>query len=494
MLDDRFDTLAIDIRPVSDPDIGREGPAVGPGADATAGGRPDLGPATGEQVSVTNAAAWHAAGITGTGVKIGVIDFFDVSRFWNSAEHGPIPVSGVTARCFAFGQNCTAGYFDAVSEIGDDHGVAVVEIIKDMAPGADIYIGTASTLDDYRDLVDWFATQGVTIVSRSLSGGYDGPGDGRSALNDLAAHANAIGITWVNSAGNAGLGRYYRHQVRLIGNRVAFGDAGSTTFLPFLGCAALSGVRWANDWDRAPADRTDYDIYLWDAPSGNPGAGRLVAASTGDQRGGAVPIEFFEQDHCPTSRTRVLYLEVRWVGGDIAGDVLEILDNASGLAEFTQAPYSASNSIADSTLAGVLAVGAIDPPLGGGIAAYSSQGPTNDGRIAPDISATCRAQQHRLPQRVLGHQRVGTRGGGWRSTAQRQPGSPPTRPRSATSPATWWSIAVNPARTTSTAPASSGSPHHPRHRSRRARHGSSRPRRRSACSTPGPRPRSGRPG
>ena len=37
----------------------------------------------------------------------------------------------------------------------------MVEIIKDMAPGAQIYIGRASTEGDYYALVDWFAAQGV---------------------------------------------------------------------------------------------------------------------------------------------------------------------------------------------------------------------------------------------------------------------------------------------------------------------------------------------
>ena len=58
------------------------------------------------------------------------------------------------------------------------------------------------------------------------------------------------------------------------------------------------------------------------------------------------------------------------------------------MAAYTQTPQSASTGIADSDEPGVLAVGAIDPPAGGTIAGYSSQGPTNDGRIAPDISAT----------------------------------------------------------------------------------------------------------
>jgi Subtilase family len=373
-LDARFDTATVDV-------------ALEPFPPAS--GRRDLGPTTGEQVATTNAAAWHAAGITGAGVRVGVIDYFDVARFWNVAEHGPTPIAEVTARCFEFGANCTAKYFDTVTEAGDDHGVAVVEIVKDMAPEAEIFLGTARTLNDYRLLIDWFAAQGVTVLSRSLSSGYDGPGDGRSALNDIAAYANSRGITWVNSAGNAGRLRYYRHPVRLVGNRVAFGPAGSITFLPFNGCAALNGVRWATDWDLPPTQRTDYDLYLWDAPRGNPTdpSRRQVATSTGDQRAGAVPIEFFPNDYCPSSSLRALYLEVRWVAGDAGNDVIEILDADQGLGAFTQADYSASASIADSRLDGVLAVGAVDPPSSGAVAAYSSNGPTNDERLSPDVSA-----------------------------------------------------------------------------------------------------------
>ena len=90
----------------------------------------------------------------------------------------------------------------------------------------------------------------------------------------------------------------------------------------------------------------------------------------------------------PAASVRSLYLEVRWRGGDIAGDVLEILDYGSGMASYTQTPQSASTGISDSDDPGVLAVGSIDPPASGTIAAYSSQGPTNDGRLAPDISIT----------------------------------------------------------------------------------------------------------
>jgi len=349
-----------------------------------------FGPTTGNEVAITNAAAWHAAGIDGTGVKVGVIDFFDVTKYWNVAEHGPTPVAGVTAMCLNAGVDCTSEFFDGVSKSDDDHGVAVVEAIKDMAPGAQIYIAKALTVSDYRAVVDWFAAAGVTIINRSLGSRYDGPGDGRGGIDDVAAYAVTKGIVWINSVGNAGTGRYYRQAVRLVGDRVAFGPSGSETFLKFNGCVSLGGVRWANDWDKPASQRTDYDVFIWDSPLNDPAAGTIVASSTERQRSGAAPIENIGEQYCPSAPTSThsLYLEVRWRAGDIAGDVLEILDYGSGMTSYTQTPQSAAVGISDSDEPGVLAVGSIDPPANATIAGYSSQGPTNDGRLAPDISIT----------------------------------------------------------------------------------------------------------
>ena len=153
-----------------------------------------FGPTTGAEVAITNAAAWHAAGIDGTGVKVGVIDFFDVTKYWNVAEHGPAPVPGVTAMCLNNGVDCTSELFDGASKGDDDHGVAVVEIIKDMAPGAQIYIARALTVSDYRAVVDWLAAAGVTVINRSLGSRYDGPGDGRGGIDSVATYALAVAL------------------------------------------------------------------------------------------------------------------------------------------------------------------------------------------------------------------------------------------------------------------------------------------------------------
>lgn len=360
--------LAVDVRPQSMP------PAL------------EFGATSGSEVSITRADAWHAAGIDGTGITIGVIDFFDVDLYWNEAEHGPRPVAGTTARCYYLASNCTDELFDGVDLGGEYHGVAVVEILRDMAPGARILVGQAATIGDYYDLIDWFAANGATMISRSLGGRYDGPGDGRGSFNAVVDYAVSRGMLWVNSAGNSGSDRYYRQPVRLVGNRVAFGPSGSSTFLRFRGLVEIGGFRWANDWDVPAAQRTDYDFYLWESPTGSPGTGRIIAGATDDQRLGAPPLEYFSGGYAPHSGYS-LYLEAVWRGGDITGDVLEILDYGSGIADYAQAAYSAAIPGVDARHPGAVSVGAVDPPANGRIAYYSSQGPTNDGRIVPSLSA-----------------------------------------------------------------------------------------------------------
>lgn len=368
-----LETLPLDVRPI---DVAVEAADV-----------PEFGPTESAAVELTNAGAWHDAGYDGTGVKVGVIDFFDIPMYWKPAEHGPVPISGITARCFNRGADCTSDFFDERDLGGESHGVAVVEIIRDMAPGAQIFIGQAVTATDYYSLVDWFAANGVRVISRSLGSRYDGPGDGRGELDDVAAYAATKGIAWVNSGGNNAIGRYYRHAVRLgAGNRVAFGSTGTDIWLRFNGCVALGGVRWANDWDTPPAQRTDYDVSLWRSPVGDPASGFMIGQSTFDQRGGEPPVEHILGTHCPLGG-QALYLRVDLIAGDPTGDILEILDYGGGMAAHTQAAYSASTSIVDSKDAAVVAVGAVDPPGSGQVAGYSSQGPTNDGRLAPAVVA-----------------------------------------------------------------------------------------------------------
>ena len=86
------------------------------------------------------------------------------------------------------------------------------------------------------------------------------------------------------------------------------------------------------------------------------------------------------------TNTDYLAVHLADAGGGTDGDTLEFQVNGTGLEHWVN-PHSAAIPAADSASAGALAIGAIDPATGTLIAGYSSQGPTNDDRIKPDISA-----------------------------------------------------------------------------------------------------------
>ena len=404
---------------------------------------PGFGPSKGDEVALTNTAAWQTAGFTGAGVKVGVIDYFNFT-YWNTAEMGTQPTKA-NGHAFCLDSAPIAGdprplcTADGQIANGIEHGPAVVEIVKDMAPDADVYVASVDTAADLKAALDWFHSKGVTIVSRSLGSAYDGPGDGTGALDAVADYAvNTLGITWFNSAGNGAVDSYMRRTVpttlkapmkkgsTTTYSYVNFNDGrpsvgpGTDTWLrlDIAGCGVLGGVRWSTDWNLPAASRTDYRLELW-APKSAPPSDHWNPTGIGDvtpvvvqsgpgtgsniidakQTLGAAPLEGSESEFCADNKfgfttasgltLDVVYLRVR-LNNSVGSrpDSLEI-GMGDGLLEldYFDTAGSASVPVVDSRNPGVVSVGAIDLTEGPGIADYSSQGPTYDGRIKPDVSA-----------------------------------------------------------------------------------------------------------
>jgi hypothetical protein len=340
---------------------------------------PEFGPLSGQNITVVKADAWHAAGLTASGVKVGIVDFFDLTR-WNPAEHGPLP-DGNHRFCL---DTSGSGYCTPhLPEDGEEHGVAVAEVLKDIAPGAELYLATVGTASDLLAAVNWFGANGVAIMTRSLGAAYDGAGDGTGPLASVVDAAAAKGITWFNSGGNDAAGSYGRFTEGVDGaGYVDFlAGAGVDTGLGLDpdggGCIGLDGVRWS-DWGEPAAQTTDYALELWDATN-------TVFLRTIDarQNQGAVPLEGTDEFNCNGAMT--LRIKRVATGGDPSADVVEV-GLFVGDLERSQAAYSAAKPVVDSRSPALVAVGAIDPPTGSSIAFYSSQGPTNDGRTKPDMS------------------------------------------------------------------------------------------------------------
>lgn len=349
-----------------------------------------FGPTAGDEINLTNAAAWHDAGITGS-VKVGIIDFFDLT-VWNTAEHGPVPDAA-----HQFCPDRTAGLCTAGGQIlpatDGRHGVAVAEIIKDMAPGAELFVATAETTADTQAAIDWFAANDVRIVNRSLGAPYDGPGDGTGPLDSVVDDATAKGITWFNSAGNDAFNSYGRFANGIDANGyIDFENGpGVDTVLridPANKEVTLDGIRWSNDWYEPPESVTDYAVEIWEGASES--TSTLKRLIDEPQVGGAPPLEGsgVTLDVVPGDSLFVR-IQAKEHYSPAQPDTMEVAILVGGIEPArVSAPYSAAKPVVDSRSPALVAVGAIDPANGSrGIAVYSSRGPTNDGRIKPDISA-----------------------------------------------------------------------------------------------------------
>ncbi len=395
---------------------------VSPDRNTRAGLRPEVGPGfgatVGQNVSITNASAWQAAGVDGS-VKVGIIDYFDLG-LWNTTEEGPLPDTSHrfcqdSSTAPTDVQNlCSPTNNDGVNnEDGFEHGVAVAQIVKDMAPAAELYLASAGTVSDLQTAINWFGQNGVHIVTRSLGAAYDGAGDGTGPLDSVVDSAAAKGITWFNSAGNDAADGYLRVTVpanlSATNGYVDFDNGpGVDTYLRVSGsCVTFDGVRWS-DWNLPPSQTTDYSVEAWE-PNSNPDLAHdenfnptdltFLGTADSDQAAGAPPLEVADDIVCPNNTfgfaKGITYIRIKRRPGTPtvgAPDILEV-GLGSGYLELgrSQAPFSAAKPVVDSANPALVAVGAIDPANGShtpdAIAYYSSQGPTNDGRVKPDVSA-----------------------------------------------------------------------------------------------------------
>ncbi len=312
----------------------------------------------GEGVADTGADAAHAAGISGAGVKLAVIDG-GFAGYTTRQAQGDLPATLVT-------QN----YCDTGFTTSTDHGTGVAEIAHEVAPGAELYLVCIDGAPDLAAAESYLEAQGVRVVNHSISHFNTSRGDGSGVAgtpDDTVERARNAGIFWANSSGN----RAQRHWggafnpgggSASIHDWVAGDERNVFTNVSGTSCVALR-------WDAWPVTSLNLDLYLFDGAT-------LIDSSTTIQNGNDPPIE----SAC-VSGAATVGVEVRRVGTTATPQMDAYITGSPTFERRVPAgsvtePASAPEAIA----AGAFCFGndLLEP--------FSSQGPTIDGRIKPDLS------------------------------------------------------------------------------------------------------------
>jgi subtilisin family serine protease len=333
-----------------------------------------------EGVHLTGADSYHTAGFDGTGVKVAVIDvgFEYLSDAINSNE---LPGNVVKVDCT--GASCVPSDFSSET---DSHGTAVAEIVHEMAPGALLYLIKISDILDLEYAENYVKNNNIRIINHSLvipnTNFYDGkcwsPG-GLSNADCTADDAYDHNILWVNAAGNEAQSHY--EAVFSDPDKDGWHNVSGTN--EYIDIAANAGdtieiyLTW-DAWNATYTTDQDFDLYLYD------NSNVLVDSSTNTQAGAPLQLPTERIVYVvPAASNGPYHIAIYRQSATSEQHKLELYSINQNLT-----PAVAAGSLlspADAT--GAFAVGAIDYNYWttGPEESYSSQGPTNDNRIKPDI-------------------------------------------------------------------------------------------------------------
>jgi hypothetical protein len=324
---------------------------------------PPITRAVSEGVHTTGADSWQAAGITGKGVRVGIIDtgFLAYARALGGAT--------VTARSFR-----EDGLIEDSPATADTiHGTACAEIVHEMAPDAALFLAATDTPGSFLAAMQWLTgTAHVSIITTSLGFYGDYPTDGSSELARAVDTAKAAGVFVVKSAGNFADKHY----------GATFTDTDGDSFHDFPGGKTKNGmtVTMTGDpfevflnWDDWQRPHVNYDLFLFN------GAGQEAARSDTDQaRTGKRPVEHI----MGTLPAGAYTLKIRKVNPRDPDLPMNLIIRG-GIAEQTTA---AGSLTVPGDARGAVAVAAIDVHTER-VEPFSSHGPTMDGRAKPDLGA-----------------------------------------------------------------------------------------------------------
>lgn len=148
------------------------------------------GTVSSEALRLLGVHAWHRAGYTGRGLRIGIIEN-DFQGFEALLGNELPPADRVRYWNFA----------DPRSNWGrGPYGTAQAEVLHEIAPDAILYLARVTNHLEFEQAALWMQREGVTVIGSYLGWYNLDPGDGSGFLADVVARTHSTGIVWITSA------------------------------------------------------------------------------------------------------------------------------------------------------------------------------------------------------------------------------------------------------------------------------------------------------
>lgn len=303
--------------------------------------------------AVIRADALRAQGLTGSGVRIGVISdgVGGLSAAQASGDLGPIQILS--------------------DDQGGNEGTAMLEIVHDVAPGAELcFHDHGDSVLGFNRAVDELVAAGCTVIVDDVAWPREPFFEDGVIATHLTGLLASHRLVYVSAAGNYARQHY---QGPFVDDGEGFQDfSGTGSDRPFLYTDVPSGeqLKVVLQWDEpfgSAAD--DFDLFLVDAQAGD-----VLKASTVRQNGRSDPLESISWTN--TGRGREVAIVILHTGGTGGARTLEAYAYPSLGAEVGHENLVAADGIyGHQAVPDVVAVGAVGAPSPGAIEPFSSNGP-----------------------------------------------------------------------------------------------------------------------
>ncbi|MCK4476729.1 MAG: S8 family serine peptidase [Methanophagales archaeon] len=257
---------------------------------------------------------------------------------------------------------------------GGDEGTAMLEIVHDMVPGADLYFHDcgANTVA-FNAAIDALVTAGCDVVCDDIGWITQPFFEDGIVASHLTSVLTSNDIIYVSSAGNAGQRHYQGDYYNDGYDFHDFSkDPDSNDYL-YVNIPNNGEVTVVLQWnDEFGFSGNDYDLYLFDTADWS-----ILASSTYIQDGNDDPLEAFSYTNTGGS-TIDAEIDVHNYNGAAETKTLEVfIYPSSGAGVYTNNIDSADSIFGHAAVPNAIAVGAIDAsdPGNDDIEPFSSQGP-----------------------------------------------------------------------------------------------------------------------